>query len=178
MIWQFIAVYAISFVWNYLVQLGYYVWEKRKNPHAFSGQRTLLQYYTGYLGDGVIVPIINILIYYIIVRLGEGLEGIGGLEGLGIMLALALVVDFGIHYLQGNLKLTNWSMPKPFVWNFAGHWHMVSFPIQISYLLIFFYIVFTRWNTILTQQSLIASVIGVFALMLFFLYLFVKDTRL
>lgn len=166
MVLQFAGIYLVSFILNYGVQLSYYFWKKG----TFAGQRTLLNYYTGYLGDGIIVPVINIFIYYIIVNTGIP-------KNILPFVFLALILDFFTHYLQGKLKLINWSMPKPFKWNFAGYWHMVSFPIQISYLLMFFYIVFSRWNTILTQSSLVAATAGVFSLGILFLMLFAKDTH-
>lgn len=180
---SYFLVFIASFILNYGVQLSYYVWKKRRNPRAFAGEKTLLQYYTGYIGDGIIVALINILIYYIIVRLGvkEGPEGVGGLgelikrQPMGALFSLAITIDVVTHYIQGKAKMINWSMPKPFHWTFPGYWHMVSLPIQATYLLLFFrLLVENRWRIVGSWQLLMATG-GVLALMAVFFVLYRID---
>lgn len=173
MLLSYFIIALVSLFLNWFVQLGYYLYKKRQNPRAFVGQRTLLDYKTGYLGDGVIVPLINILIYYVIIKTGYRLQ----VYELVFAFTLALLIDILAHYLQGRLKLTNWSMPEPFRWNFAGHWHMVSFPIQITYILLYYYIVILYWNTLVGQRDLISAVAGAAILMLFFGFLYARDNR-
>lgn len=168
---MYFLILVASFILNYGVQLSYYIWTKWRNPRAFGGQKTLLQYYTGYIGDGIIVPLINILIYYIIVSIGYRVTS----YELVAASVIALVLDAATHYVQGKMKMTNWSMPKPFQWNFAGYWHMVSLPIQVSYLLLFFrLLVENRWRIAGSWQLLTAAG-GVLALMAMFLVLYRID---
>src|SRR5579862_4748841 len=54
---------------NWFVQLGYYLYMVHRNPLAFRGARTLLDYTTGYVGDLVLVPLLNVTILYILLRL-------------------------------------------------------------------------------------------------------------
>ncbi len=181
----YLVIIVVSLILNWGVQLSYYLWRIRKNPEAFAGQKTLLHYYTGYIGDGIIAPLINILIFYVIVRLGqkEGLEGLGGIEELikrqpmGAIFVLTLVLDVITHYYQGKTKMINWSMPKPFQWNFAGKWHMISFSIQISYLLLFLWLLVHNGTRILSNWSMLAATVGIFALMASFLILYHFDNR-
>lgn len=129
----YFLIIILSLINNWGVQLAYYYYRVRKDKYAFRGQKTLLQYYTGYIGDGLIAPVINILIYYSIVNTGYSLV----LSDLVWCYVGGLTLDIVVHYIQGRYALTNWSMPYPFRWNFAGFWHMISFPIQIGYLLLF-----------------------------------------
>lgn len=167
----YIVIITLSLINNWGVQLGYYIYRKAKDPDAFWGQRTLLQYYTGYIGDVIIVPLINILIYYFMVNIGykPRLFELVGAYGA------ALVLDFFTHFYQGKTKMTNWSMPRPFRWNFAGYWHMISFPIQISYLLLFLWLLVHNGMRVLSDGKLVATTIGVIALMWMFLILYRID---
>lgn len=175
-------VVLVSLTMNWFIQLGYYFWRKHQNPKAFAGQRTLLNYYTGFLGDGVVVPLINVLIFYIIVSMGQregiGMIGaIGGIKGVSLAFTVGLMVDILAHYLQGKLKLTNWSMPRPFHWNFAGYWHMISFSIQLGYLALFFWIIWTKWVMISSDSGLALAAIEILSLMVVFILLYAKDNR-
>lgn len=177
-----ILIVILSIILNWGVQLSYYLWRKHQNKRSFAGQKTLLEYYTGYIGDGVIVPIINVLIYFIIVNISKIREigvirGIGGIRGLFLALVVGLMVDILAHYLQGRLKLTNWSMPRPFKWNFAGRWHMVSFPIQIGYLALFLGVTAANLKLVLTSGNILLATSAVLSLMLLFCFLYGKDNR-
>ncbi len=183
---MYLFILIATFILDFGVQLGYYLWRTRKDPKAFAGQKTLLHYYTGWFGDGVIAPLINVLIFYVIVRLG-GKEGKEGIEELGEMIkkepmaalfGLALVLDVATHYIQGKTKMVNWSMPRPFHWNFAGYWHMISFPIQISYLLLFLWLIIHNGRRIMESQPLVAASLGIFGLMAVFLVLYHFDNRI
>lgn len=170
---MYLFIIIATFILDYGVQLGYYLYRIRKNPQAFTGQKTLLEYYTGWLGDGIIAPLINILIYYVMVNIGYILS----VYDLVISFLLALLFDFLAHFIQGKTKMTNWSMPKPFQWNFAGKWHMVSFSIQTSYLLLFLWLLVHNGERIVAEQSLLAATLGVFGLMAAFLILYLIDNR-
>ncbi len=170
---MYVLILIASFVLSYGVQLSYYIWEKRENPRAFVGQKTLLDYYTGWLGDGFIVPLINVLIYYVTVKMGYKLTPNDLLWAVGC----ALVLDFLTHFIQGKVKMTNWSMPHPFRWNFAGYWHMVSFPIQTTYLLLFFRLIVHNVRRLVDSWSVLAAIAGIFALMATFLVLYHFDNR-
>lgn len=167
------AVFIISLILNWLMQLSYYTLTISQNPHAFLGQRTLLQYYTGVYGDGVIAPLINILAIYFFLFINFKPKKNVVLK----MFGLALLTDIFDHLFWGLLKLTNWSMPKPFVWDFSGYWHMVSLPIQMTYLYVYFYAVIVNWEKAQKERSLKISVGIVFGLMLLFLVLFLIDNK-
>ncbi len=158
---------------NWGIQLSYYLWRKHQDKHAFAGQKTLLNYYTGYLGDGIIVPLINTLIFYVIYKIGTNINWTLILS----MFSCGLVLDVLAHYFQGKFKLTNWSMPKPFSWNFAGYWHMVSFPIQMGYIMFFFWIVAGNLSLALSRWEILAASVGILSLMVFFCFLYGKDNH-
>lgn len=167
----YLAVIIISLTLNWLVQLFYYILMTSRNPQAFLGQKTLLEYWTGVLGDGVIAPIINVFVFFFFTTLHLKPQKKIVIK----MFALALLTDILVHFLQGKLGLVNWSMPKPFAWNFAGYWHMISLPIQMTYLYLFFYSVIASKDRIKHNVFLIKLVLGVLGLMLLFVVLFLFD---
>ncbi|MCL5675844.1 MAG: hypothetical protein M1120_01825 [Patescibacteria group bacterium] len=167
------AVFIISLFLNWLVQLFYYLVTVSYNPGAFLGKRILLDYTTGVIGDGLIVPVINVFILNFLILSRVKLNKLVTIA----VLVLSLLTDFLAHFFQGLLNLTNWSMPRPFQWNFAGYWHMVSLFLQMTYLYLFFYAVTVSHVRIRKDIKLQACVVGVFSLMLLFLILFLKDNR-
>lgn len=165
-----IVIIIISLLLNWLVQLVYYLYKVRKNPTAFGSHRTLLDYYTGYIGDGIILPILNVLIFFLLSSLNFPLDNLI----ISLSVGMGILANFLVHYFQGKKGLTNWSMPEPFEWNFAGKWHMISFPIQASYIAVFLNILFFK-NEIIDRTGQISMIFAVFALMFLFIVLFVKD---
>lgn len=168
-----VIIVLVSLINNWFVQLGYYVYAKNKNPHSFDGHKTLLDYWTGVVGDGVIVPFINVFIYFVIVSTGASIT----LSMIFYSYILALGLDIFVHYFQASQSMTNWSMPRPFHWNGAGKWHMFSFPLQIAYLLIYLYTLITYYDVILHAISLLVSFAMTLLLSLFFLFLFWVDYK-
>lgn len=90
---------------------------------------------------------------------------------------LALILDIAAHYVQGRLKLVNWSMPKPFKWNFAGYWHMISFPFQIGYILLFFNILIMNIDIVMSEVVIRYALYSVLGLMIVFILLYCRDNK-
>lgn len=138
---------------------------------VFQGQKTLLDYQTGIIGDVLILPIVNMLIIFVFISLPKDVKKLPllGVFGFG---ALA---DFFMHYMQGRLRLVNWSMPKPFEWNFVSHWHMISLFFQLSYLFAFFYLA-AKYRKDLSHHPWVKdAAAGVFTLLILFIILFMHD---
>lgn len=170
--WQSIVIIVLlSLINNWLVQLSYYLYVVRKNPVAFVGHRTLLDYWTGVVGDGVIAPLINIFIYFVIVNTGIEITA----SVIIWSYVIALWFDILTHYFQARQSMTNWSMPKPYQWNGAGKWHMVSFSIQVAYLIIYIYTLIQYYDAILRSPILLVSVVAIATLSFLFIFLFWVD---
>lgn len=168
-----LVILILSLTLNWFVQLSYYIYKINLQPLAFQGQKTLLEYLTGIIGDGLIAPIINVVVFVFFTTIHLKPQKRTVIK----MFALALITDILVHFFQGALSLTNWSMPKPFVWNFAGYWHMVSLPTQMTYLYYFFYTVVKNWREVKNKVALKKPILAVFGLMLLFVVLFFIDNR-
>lgn len=168
-VWYYAAIIVVSLVMNWFVQLGYFLYMTHLNPHVFDGERTLVDYTTGFVGDVVICPLINVCILYIVLRSAVKLSRIS----LMAVAVCGLLADALLHFFQGYLKLTNWSMPQPYAWDFVSYWHMVSFFFQISFVILFVYMVLrgVTWK----DRRLTGATYAVFVLMTIFMALFVWD---
>lgn len=160
---------CISLVFNWCMQFGYYLIAKHKNKHAFEGQKTLLAYTSGYIGDAIVLPIMNCFIVYLFLTYGIHLTQTEYIV-IGI---IGLTSDILLHFFHGHLKLTNWSMPQPFSWNFAGKWHMFSFFFQISFVYLFFYWFIKNFSYVSIRNA--HATYAVFGCVIVFLLLFLFD---
>jgi hypothetical protein len=162
---------VISLTFNWFVQLFYYMYEININPQAFAGVKTLFDYQTGIIGDVLLLPIINMLILFVFISLPKDVKK---LPFLGVAVAGALG-DFFMHFMQGHLKLTNWSMPHPFEWNFVTYWHMFSLFFQLGFIFAFFYLMVCYWRDLKKDPWVMDSAAGVISLLLVFIILFMHD---
>lgn len=160
----------ISFTANWLVQFFYYLYKINGDPFVFNGLKTLFDYKTGIIGDVVILPFVNVIAAYVMLNANFKLSR----KILLIVFAAALITDVSSHFLQGYLALVNWSMPRPFEWNFVSYWHMFSFFWQIAYLYLFFYVIWhlRTYKTVLTINWSISACL---IFLLIFSLLFIDD---
>lgn len=171
LIFYLLLIFALSFIANWGVQLSYYYLTIAQNPLAFNGLKTLMNYQTGVIGDALLLPIMNDLMFYCLFSLKLTLKKLPLLK----IAILSLSVDFLIHALQGALGLTNWSMPKPFQWNLVSYWHMISLFFQLFLILLFFYSAFRYSREIKANRRINNTALAALVLFLIFLVLFIHD---
>jgi hypothetical protein len=169
-IWYYLLIITLSLIANWFVQLGYYFYKVHINTLAFSGERTLADYTTGFIGDALLLPVMNAAILFVILKSKIRLVR----RDFCYIVPIGLVADILLHFLQGYLKLTNWSMPRPFQWDFVSYWHMVSFFFQISFVFLFLYVV-VRHMFRRDLRQVLQAVWLVFGIMGLFVMLFLYD---
>lgn len=83
--------------------------------------RSSLNFVSSILGDGIILPIVNMLaIEFILTNLVLFTR-----LNIIISLSIGLLITAFFHIAQSINDLVNWSMPTPWHWNFLGFWHMI-----------------------------------------------------
>jgi hypothetical protein len=95
--------------------------------------RSSLMYISSILGDGIILPIVNMLA---VSFLFKNQELIGKLSVVWSLL-LGFLVTVYFHLVQAAQGLVNWSMPKPWEWNFLGVWHALYMFVVASLICLF-----------------------------------------
>lgn len=126
--------------------------------------RPSLNYISAIFGDGIILPIVNMLVVSSLLKNQAFLNR--RTVGLGLFFGFLVTVFF--HILQAALGLVNWAMPSVWQWNFVGFWHAV-YMFSVASLLSLFYIILIiafKKNTHI-KEALVVS----FGLILFFILL-------
>lgn len=127
--------------------------------------RSSLNYISAILGDGIILPIVNMFVAYFLMR-NQILINI-------LIVSLSFIFGFIItsyfHIVQAVEGLVNWSMPADWQWNFLGFWHAI-YMFSVASLISLFYILLIfafKNNRRPIREALFVS----FCLILFFILL-------
>ncbi|EKD65333.1 MAG: hypothetical protein ACD_50C00117G0015 [uncultured bacterium] len=130
--------------------------------------RTSLMYISSILGDGIILPVVNMIAVSFLFKnqilLGKSAVILG--------LFFGFLVTSYFHVSQALQGLVNWSMPKPWEWNFLGAWH-AFYMFSVASLLSVFYIVLIL--VFKKQKKLAREAFFVTAGIIFFLILLKLD---
>lgn len=116
-------------------QVSFYVLYRLQGSEFLVGQRTVWSYYSGIIGDGVVVPLINMAAFLLLRELKATLN----LKKSMLLLSIGFAVTVAIHYTQATLGLTNWAMPEPFFWSGVGRFHFLFMWVEFSFLFWAFY---------------------------------------
>lgn len=171
LIFYSLVIAVLTYIANWGIQLTFYYFTITKDPLAFNGFKTLLNYQTGIVGDSLLLPLMNSLIFYILVSLRLK----AGQLPIWRIAFVSLGSDFLIHFLQGALQITNWSMPKPFQWSFVSFWHMITLFFQLFLVFLFIYCIFHYNKQINLNKKLNLLALLAALLLLAFLALFIYD---
>lgn len=102
--------------------------------------RPSLNYISAILGDGIILPIVNMLAISFLFK-NQSL-----IDRLTVLLALffGFLLTVYFHVVQATQGLVNWAMPSPWQWNFLGAWHAIYMLSVASLLSVYFLVLLKR----------------------------------
>ena len=127
--------------------------------------RSSLMFISSILGDGIILPIVNMLA---VLGLFKNQELIGRLAVI-LSLFFGLLITLYFHITQAVQELVNWTMPKPWEWNFLGIWHAL-YMFAVTTLISLFYIVLIlnimKHKTVAKEAVLVTVGIVLFLILL------------
>lgn len=132
--------------------------------------RSSLLYISSIFGDGIILPIVNMIAVSFLFKNQKLMRRLT----ISLGLLLGLIVTSYFHISQAVQGLVNWSMPRPWEWNFLGAWHAL-YMFGVASLLCLFYIVFIL--NFKKQKKLHKEVLLVTVGIIFFLILLRLDYR-
>ena len=104
--------------------------------------RPTLTFKSAIIGDGLILPFVNVLMMRSFLRwkpslsLGTALPAIVG----------GSAVSLAFHIAQGRGGMVNWTMTKPWRWNLLGYYHFIYMATQFSYMLLYFLQLAGHWR--------------------------------
>jgi hypothetical protein len=130
--------------------------------YAYSGhQRTVFSYYSGVLGDGLIIPAINVAGFVLMRQLPAGIPW----RRLPIYALLGVATAIAVYLTQARLDLVNWSMPSPFQWSDVGQFHFVVLAAEMAYLYVVLATALNSWKDLavdpVARRSFAAGWVGV-----------------
>lgn len=126
-------VFGATVFFGLAVQAAGNVYLRWRADPIVSEYRATLSYTSAIIGDGVLVPLVNVFMTSQLVawRRRPGLTEVAGAV-LG-----AAVVTVGAHLYQAVNALLNWTMVRPFEWTALGYYHAAFMWAEISFVLFF-----------------------------------------
>lgn len=91
---------------------------------------TVFAYYSGVLGDGILLPAVNVSAFVVLRQLAPGVPW----KRLPIYLMLGVATAMAAFLMQARLDLVNWSMPIAFHWNDIGQFHFFVMAGEVTFL--------------------------------------------
>jgi hypothetical protein len=124
------------------VQAALHAWLAWRRSPLVQRQRGTLSFISALVGDGVILPVVNAVLAAQLRRWAQPLQLGRLLWALGTGAAFTALA----HAAQGSLRLVNWSMPRPFAWNWIGWYHALFMWSQSAYLVYGIQAAVRRWR--------------------------------
>jgi hypothetical protein len=164
-----LATGLITFAAALGVSGGTNVWMLLTGNELIKQHRPTLTFRSAIFGDGVILPIISVLMMKSLWRWGPRLNA--GTALLPIVGGSGVSLVF--HIAQGRGGLVNWTMTRPWHWNLLGYYHFIYMATQFSYMLLYLQLLAKQWlvEGITDEQkkdlALIGACLGAFGLLLY-----------
>ncbi len=127
--------------------------------------RSSLTYKSAILGDGILLPIINMIVASYLLNNRKVITQ----KLLTLALIIGGLITIYFHISQAVNNLVNWAMPTPWHWNLLGLWHAI-YMFSVSSLLALFYLVtikLSRNHKRIAQEVFIVTL----GILLFFILL-------
>ncbi len=119
-------------------------------------QPTVFSYYSGVLGDGILLPAVNVAAYLVLRHLWSSVRW----RRLPLYAALGLLTTLAAFLVQARLDLVNWSMPMPFHWSPVGQFHFIVMWAEISYLYVALTTSTNNWKLLRSDSNAWRSFCG------------------
>lgn len=141
-------------------QLAFYSYYHAVGSGLITSERTVFSYISGIVGDGVILPILNVVIYILLLQIRVVLT----IRKLLSAAAVGFTLTALFHIAQATLNITNWSMPQAYVWSAMGRFHFLFMWAEFSFLALTLYEVLANlgeiesrpWTRLLFSMALAA----------------------
>lgn len=112
---------------------------------AYHGhQATVFNYYSGVLGDGVLIPAVNVAGFVMLRQLVPGVPW----RRLPLYALLGLATATAAFLMQARLDLVNWSMPTAFTWSDVGQFHFFVMAAEITFLYLVLATAINHWRSL------------------------------
>ena len=104
-------------------------------------QPTVFSYYSGIVGDGVLIPAANLGAFMVMRHLWPNIRW----QRLPLYVGLGLATAFAAFLAQAGIGVINWSMPSPYHWSSVGQFHFMVMWAEVSYLYVAMAVAVNNW---------------------------------
>ncbi len=112
-------------------------------------QPTVFSYYSGVLGDGLLIPAVNVAGFIVVRQLAPRIPW----KRLPLYVLLGLATALTAFFVQARLDLVNWSMPLPFHWSDVGQFHFLVMWAELAYLYLVMATAVNNWSALRRNLS-------------------------
>ena len=132
---------------------------------AYRGhQPTVFNYYSGVVGDGLLIPAVNVAGFVMLRQLSPFIPW----RRLPLYVLLGFTTAMAAFLIQARLNWVNWSMPMPYQWSDVGQFHFFVMWAEMSYLYLVFATAINNWRMLWSDTYALRSfAIGWVAVALF-----------
>lgn len=99
--------------------------------------RSSLNYTSSIFGDGILLPIVNMLVAAFLLKNASYVSK----KLVQVALLSGIIITAYFHLTQAMQGLVNWAMPTPWHWNILGLWHAIYMLSVTSFLSLFYLLV-------------------------------------
>lgn len=134
-----------------------------------SAFRAALSFRSTIFGDGIILPVINMVAAYFLTVYRKFLNKFIIINSL----IFGLLITSIFHTLQATLGFVNWSMPEPWKWNLLGIFHAMYMFTVTTFLSLFYRLslkVFFKDKKISWEIVIVTLGLTLFLILLYFDY--------
>ncbi|MGI8586368.1 MAG: hypothetical protein ACR2M0_01585 [Chloroflexia bacterium] len=101
-----------------------------------------LAFASAWIGDGILLPVINVLMMAAFRRWGTRI----GRRNMAASLIGGSAIMGAFQIVQGMQGMTNYTMPQPWKWTWLGYYHMLYMGSQFSYMIFYFLALRGAWK--------------------------------
>lgn len=112
-------------------------------------QPTVFSYYSGVLGDGLLIPAVNVAGFLVLRQLAPGVPW----KRLPLYVLLGLATAMAAFLVQARLDLVNWSMPIAFHWSDVGQFHFLVMSAELAYLYLVLATAVNNWSGLMRSPA-------------------------
>lgn len=128
---RLIWVAVITCFFSFGVQCGFYLFFRLKGDPIIKKYKTVVNYTSGMIGDGLLVPLVNVFAFLTLSQIGHTrIRADIGILGL----STGLAVTFIAHWGQKRFDQRNWTMTEKGIWNNLGLYHAFFMFFESSFL--------------------------------------------
>jgi hypothetical protein len=110
---------------------------------------TVFAYYSGVLGDGILIPAVNVSGFVVLRQLSAGVPW----KRLPIYILLGVATAAAAFLTQARLDLVNWSMPIAFHWSDIGQFHFFVMSGEVAFLYLVLATAINNWSQLKQDQA-------------------------